>query len=96
MPIRDEIGNHKASEGGLAACMLRLFPGPVEIRGHHQPGFCDGKIEATGAKAPFRDCLHTAISKTIGGGLGLAGRSDSFFFYATVVPNPGHACRWRP
>lgn len=59
-------------------------------------GEFDGKIEASGANGPLRDCLHTGISETIGRGVGLAGRSESFFFYARVVPNTGHACRWGP
>lgn len=53
----------------------------------------DGKIEASGANGPLRGCLHTGISKTIADGVGLAARSESFFFCARVVPNPGHACR---
>lgn len=52
----------------------------------------DGKIEASGAKAPSRGCLHTGISETTQGGVGLAARSDSFFFYAIVGPKAGHAC----
>jgi hypothetical protein len=33
-----------------------------------------GKIEASGANGPSRGCLHTGISKTTSGGVGLAER----------------------